>query len=134
MDERKLKISLNEETIQSLVYKKLKNRVKKPLIKSVVQIEIVKENVSISMNFTFKDIDIKIEGEISREFSFSSEEEIDEKELREILEKDINSFCHPLFSKASKLVADISNEVFLFPLIVPPNEWLEYEESEYKFI
>ncbi|HHQ5148533.1 TPA: hypothetical protein ACSP9O_001094 [Staphylococcus aureus] len=134
MDESKLKISLNEESIESLVYKKLKNKAKNPLIKSIIRVEIDKEDVVIRMKFTFKDINIKIEGEIYREFSFSADEGIDEKELRDVLERDINSICHPLFSKASKLVADISNEVFLFPLIVPPNEWLEHEESDYKFI
>lgn len=125
---------LSDEDIVEINYKKLKRSVNEPTIFAKVKIVASSKNIEMFMEFTFKDMDIRITGKIERSMLIEIEDMEEEVAIAEIIESGKENLCQPLFAKASKIVADISDEAFLFPLIVPTDEWHEGEESEITII
>lgn len=125
MDKNRLNINLGEEQVEEYSVKKMKNKITKSFIKAEVN-SIIKENeIDMHLKFVFKDFNVKIEGKLSRKIKINSE--TTSEDIKDFVESEYTLLAQPLYAKASKIVASLSEEIFLFPLIVPVDEWNENE-------
>ncbi|WP_368863408.1 hypothetical protein [Staphylococcus hominis] len=123
MKRNDFKLSLSNEKVIEYSVKRLKNKTKNASIKGELVFIIKSKQIKMNFRFKFKDINVSISGEVERTADFTNNENITYNVLSELIKEDWDVFAQPLFSKASKIVASLSEEIFIFPLIVPISEW-----------
>ncbi|ATD30540.1 hypothetical protein BHM04_04820 [Macrococcus sp. IME1552] len=135
MNEKEVKLVLGEVEVTEFQFKLLKRKINEPLISSKIEVFLKsKVDLKIKMNFIFKDMNLHINGEIIREMQFNSEIDDIEKALNKLIKDSKGGVFQPIYGKASKLIANITDESYLFPLIVPVNAWYESEDSNIEVI
>lgn len=133
-EELQLTLSLRDEQLISLNF--LTNDIsnEEPNIFSINKIKVVDDfHLEIRSQFIFEDLGFNIKGEISRaiDIEITGTEELKENyKVLDFVDKEKKELLMPLASKASKLIADITDNAYIFPLLVPPTEWISNEKSE----
>ncbi len=118
-----LKLSLGEEKVIEYKLKRLSRKIKNTKIEGKLNFKIKSQKMKLNFTFKFRDIIVNIDGEIERVIDFSSNENLNSKTLENLIKEEWEILAQPLFAKASKVVAELSEEIFIFPMIVPTNEW-----------
>ena len=125
MDKNRLNINLGEEQVEEYSIKKMKDKITNAFIKADVHSIIKQSEIDMHLTFIFKDFNIKIEWKLSRKIK--TNDKASSEEIKDFVESEYTLLAQPLYAKASKIVASLSEEIFLFPLIVPVDEWNENE-------
>ncbi|MCC3737452.1 hypothetical protein [Staphylococcus hominis] len=123
MEMKDLKLSLGEEKVIEYKLKRLSRKIKNTKIEGKLNFKIKSQKMKLNFTFKFRDIIVNIDGEIERVIDFSSNENLNSKTLENLIKEEWEILAQPLFAKASKVVAELSEEIFIFPMIVPTNEW-----------
>lgn len=123
MEMKDLKLSLGEEKVIEYKLKRLSRKIKNTKIEGKLNFKIKSQKMKINFTFKFCDIIVNVDGEIERVIDFSSNENLNSKTLENLIKEEWEILAQPLFAKASKVVAELSEEIFIFPMIVPTNEW-----------
>ncbi|ARM68098.1 hypothetical protein [Staphylococcus warneri] len=123
MKKNDFKLSLSNEKVIEFKVKRLKNKSKNVNIKGKITFVIKSKEIKMNFNFNFKDLYVSVDGEIERIADFTKNDNLTSNELSNLIKEEWDVLAQPLFSKASKVVASLSEEIFIFPLIVPISEW-----------
>ena len=123
MGKKDLKLSLGEEKVIEYKLKRLSRKIKNTKIEGKLNFKIRAKKMKLSFTFKFRDIIVSVDGEIERVIDFSSNDNLNSETLEKLIEEEWEILAQPLFAKASKVVAELSEEIFIFPMIVPTNEW-----------
>lgn len=123
MEMKDLKLSLGEEKVIEYKLKRLSRKIKNTKIEGKLNFKIKSQKMKLNFTFKFCDIIVNVDGEIERVIDFSSNENLNSKTLENLIKEEWEILAQPLFAKASKVVAELSEEIFIFPMIVPTNEW-----------
>lgn len=123
MGMKDLKLSLGEEKVIEYKLKRLSRKIKNTKIEGKLNFKIRAKKMKLSFTFKFRDIIVSVDGEIERVIDFSSNDNLNSETLEKLIEEEWEILAQPLFAKASKVVAELSEEIFIFPMIVPTNEW-----------
>lgn len=137
-DDFKLALRLSEEMLVALNFRINDDTPEEPVIFAKNEIQLTgKMHLDVYTAFHFEDIGFEIEGTITRAIDIEiTEQNTDEHifDIEEFVENEKKELIVPLLSKASKLVADITDDAYMFPLFIPPTEWMEHETSEIQII
>ncbi len=123
MEMKDLKLSLGEEKVIEYKLKRLSRKIKNTKIEGKLNFKIKSQKMKLNFTFKFRDIIVNVDGEIERVIDFSSNENLNSKTLENLIKEEWEILAQPLFAKASKVIAELSEEIFIFPMIVPTNEW-----------
>ncbi len=123
MEMKDLKLSLGEEKVIEYKLERLSRKIKNTKIEGKLNFKIKSQKMKLNFTFKFRDIIVNVDGEIERVIDFSSNENLNSKTLENLIKEEWEILAQPLFAKASKVIAELSEEIFIFPMIVPTNEW-----------
>lgn len=137
-DDFKLALRLSEEMLVALNFRINDDTPEEPVIFAKNEIQLTgKMHLDVYTTFHFEDIGFEIKGTITRAIDIEiTEQNTDEHifDIEEFVENEKKELIVPLLSKASKIVADITDDAYMFPLFIPPTEWMEHETSEIQII
>ncbi|WP_146551211.1 hypothetical protein [Rummeliibacillus sp. SL167] len=134
--EKSLRISINYIELRELEFKRSENKSESENnldLKVNIKDKIKKDNsyqVKVEFVANFKVISgyININGQYVYVATLRNIEDIEE--FDQFVEEKKYELAYPMLCKITSLITKMSEEVRIFPLIVPPGAWLEREESE----
>lgn len=135
MENRKVHVNIRKNQLKSLDFKMLDNETDADIFSlTTIEFDRDKSNLKagevilgLKIKFEFTDLIFKISGVLNYDIDLKFE--LNDDNLIGFLETEKEELVKPLLSKCSSYISTLTGDTFVFPLIVPPEEWLDFSEA-----